>query len=285
MILSTQGLALKADAAIDLQLHTIFSDGKWTPTALIDYLQAEGFSLAAITDHDRADIAAELQKVAVKKQFPLLVAVEISSMWQGKLTDFLCYGFDPHDDDNALVALSQDIAARQYANTTLIIGNLRNDGYTISDDELSAAIAKPSSQQVTELVDLVRRHKPDDTPIGNILIGAGFAYATAEPAQVVQAAHQSDAICILAHPGGDEGFVRYDADLLDQLRAEAPIDGLEAHYPKHTPDQTQLFLDYAQQHDLLVSSGSDSHSIDKPPIKYNAQLSRKLLERLGIKVN
>jgi 3',5'-nucleoside bisphosphate phosphatase len=43
-----------------------------------------------------------------------------------------------------------------------------------------------------------------------------------------------------------------------------------------------MYLDYARQHDLLTSSGSDSHGPDKKPIKYQAELSRKLLERLGI---
>ena len=115
MKLSTENLILSSDDVIDLQLHTENSDGQWTAEALLDYLLAEGFALAAITDHDRADIASDLQKIAIGKQLPLLVAVEISSMWKGNLVDFLCYGFDP--DDNALLALSTDVAQRQYANT------------------------------------------------------------------------------------------------------------------------------------------------------------------------
>ena len=38
---------LAADAAIDLQLHTIYSDGTWTPEQLLDYLVNEQFGLAA----------------------------------------------------------------------------------------------------------------------------------------------------------------------------------------------------------------------------------------------
>ena len=94
MNLSTTGLRLTANSAIDLQLHTTHSDGRWTDEQLLDYLIAEGFSLAAITDHDRVDIARGLQKVAADKQFPLLVAVEMSAMWQGQLTDLLCYGLE-----------------------------------------------------------------------------------------------------------------------------------------------------------------------------------------------
>jgi hypothetical protein len=72
--------------------------------------------------------------------------------------------------------------------------------------------------------------------------------------------------------------------LLNQLRQEVPIDGLEVYYPVHTPAQTAMYLNYAQKHNLLVSSGSDSHRPDKPPIKYRADLSRNLLERVGIQI-
>ena len=43
MNLSTTGLSLAADAAIDLHLHTIHSDGTWTPEQLLDYLVGEQF--------------------------------------------------------------------------------------------------------------------------------------------------------------------------------------------------------------------------------------------------
>ncbi|MEO1290311.1 MAG: hypothetical protein AAFV93_21375, partial [Chloroflexota bacterium] len=148
MKLSTDNLALAHDAVIDLQLHTNNSDGQWTAEALIDYLISEGFGLAAITDHDRADIASDLQSLAIAKQFPLLVAVEISSMWQGELTDFLCYGFNP--TDNALLALSEEVAQRQYENTRLVVENLRKNDYAISEDDLVSALAKPSCQQLIQ---------------------------------------------------------------------------------------------------------------------------------------
>src|SRR6188474_3052020 len=97
MPLSTAGLTLAPDAAIDLQLHTTYSDGTWTPEALIDHLMAGGFGLAAITDHDRTDHIAALQALAITKGLPLLVATEISTTWRGEMTDVLCFGFNPEN--------------------------------------------------------------------------------------------------------------------------------------------------------------------------------------------
>ena len=65
----TPHLVLAPDAAIDLQLHTIYSNGTWTPEQLIEYLVSERFGLVAVTDHDRVDTVASLQQRAAKKSF------------------------------------------------------------------------------------------------------------------------------------------------------------------------------------------------------------------------
>src|SRR5258708_21564144 len=92
-------VVLAADATIDLQMHTTFSDGTWMPEQLIDYLVSEQFGLVAITDHDRVDTAATLQHLAPEKQRPLLTAVEMRTSCTDELTDTLSYEVAP--DRNA----------------------------------------------------------------------------------------------------------------------------------------------------------------------------------------
>lgn len=284
MNFSTTGLRLAADAAIDLHLHTTHSDGRWTPESLLDHLHREQFGLAAITDHDRADTVATIQYLALDKHLPVLVAVEMSSKWQGELVDLLCFGFDP--DQNALTHLAQDVLRRQQENTRQVYENIQRQGYTLSPDALPAILAKPGMEQPHALVALLKEHGYGlgEPSAGRIVLAAGCAFATNDPAAIVEAAHRSGAVCLLAHPGRGDGFVTYDVELLDQFRQEAPIDGLEVDYPLHTPAQTAMFREYARRHRLLTSAGSDSHGPDKPPIKYQAESSRGLLERVGIQV-
>jgi predicted metal-dependent phosphoesterase TrpH len=220
MNLSTTGLSLTADAVVDLHLHTTYSDGCWTPEPLLDHLRREGFSLAAIADHDRADTATTIQQLALDKYLPVLVAVEMSTTWKGEMVDLLCFGFEA--DRTALNDLAQGLLRRQQENTRQVCDNLQRQGYAFPPDALSAIL--------------------------------------------------------------EDGFVTFDVELLDQFRQEASIDGLEVYYPLHTPAQTEMYREYAQRHRLLTSAGSDSHGPDKPPIKYRAELSRSLLERVGIQV-
>ncbi len=277
-------LTLAADAAIDLQMHTTYSDGVWTPEQLLDYLAAEGFGLGAITDHDRADTAATLQQLAQEKRLPLLTAVEMSTSWRGELTDVLCYGFDPAK--NELSVLAQGVWRRQTENTREICENLGKKGIALPPDEREALLRQPSARQPQALLDLLRKYGYGTGEIspGQMIDEVGFCWATNELAAVVEAAHRSGGVCLIAHPGRGGDYTRFDALLLDELRQETPIDGFEVYYPAHSAEQIAMYLDYARQHDLLTSSGSDSHGPEKKPIKYQATLSRRLLERLGIEI-
>jgi predicted metal-dependent phosphoesterase TrpH len=297
---STTDLVLAPEAAIDLHLHTTYSDGKWTPEQLLDYLVQEQFGLAAITDHDRVDTVTALQQLALDKHQPVLVGAEMTTVWQDKtaplrqdpmsglpeMTDLLCFGFDP--GPNALNDLAQDLLRRQQENTREVYENLQRKGYAFSEspDELAALLATPSPDQPHALAALVKKHGygTGQPSAGRIILEAGCIFATNDLAAAVEAAHQSGAVCILAHPGHGDGFVTYDVQMLDKLRQEIPIDGLEVYHPVHTPEQTAMYLEYAQQQHLLISSGSDSHKPEKPPIKYPAELSRALLERVGIQI-
>ena len=279
---------LPADAAIDLQLHTTLSDGTWTPEQLLDYLVRERFGLAAITDHERTDTAATLQRLAEERQFPLLVAAEITASWKGEPTDVLCFGFDL--GQTALQELAEDIMHRQSENTRQVCANLAKRGITLPDDACEALLREPSAQQPHALIALLEKHSygTGEPSAVDLVFAAGFSLQNRDIADVVEATHHSGGVCLIAHPGRGEEYTCYDAQLLDELREQVPIDGLEVYYPAHTPEQIAVYLGYAEAHHLLTSSGSDSHGPEKKPVqypvKYPAAWSRALLERLGFQL-
>lgn len=277
-------MQISANAHIDLQLHTIHSDGKWTPEDLIEHLLREGFSVAAITDHDRVDIVPMLQEIARGKGFMLLPAVEMSTNWRGQWVDLLCFGVPEHE--SPLHALGAALLHRQRQNTLETVQAMVAQGYALADEEVQPILAAPAVQQPFRLVDLIKAHGYDsaERSAGRLLVEAGLKQLTQALGPVVEAAHQSGALALIAHPGNSDPYITFDEALLDELRAEIPIDGIEVHHPVHSPEQVARYQAYAEKHCLLTSAGSDSHAPEKAPIPYPAASSRSLLERLGVQV-
>ncbi len=282
----TAPLSIQPDAAVDLHMHTTYSDGRWPAQQLIDYLVAENFDLVAVTDHDRVDKVAEIQALGSAKGLPILAGVELSTEWQGKLAHMLCYGFDPAN--NQLGALTEKVVRLQRENTYEVNEVLRRRGYEFPRQEELLAKNGSTLQRPADNIMLLREHGyAASWQDGLSLISeAGFRSILADMAEAVEAVHSSGAVCLIAHPGRQErGFTFYDPALLDQLRAEVPIDGIEVYHPYHNPDVVEAYLEYVREHNLLMSTGSDSHcTSSRMPMKYRAETSRRLFERLGITV-
>jgi 3',5'-nucleoside bisphosphate phosphatase len=280
----TTHLALEPSSSIDLHMHTNYSDGRWPAQQLIDYLVAEHFDLVAVTDHDRVDKVAEIQALAAEKHLPVLAGVEMSTQWNGKLAHLLCYGFDPAQ--NYLQAITAQVVQHQLENTQAVNDELKRQRYTFprQGEVLAANNGKLHlpSDNIRLLID--HGYAANHRTGLQIIEKAGFRSILADMGETVDAAHRSGALCLIAHPGRREsGFTFYDTAMLDQLRTTVPIDGIEIYHPYHTPDVIETYLQYVQKHDLLLSTGSDSHSIPgRMPRKHRAEISKKLLERLGI---
>ncbi len=284
MELSTQNLVLEGSSGVDMQMHTTNSDGTWSPEKMIDYLKAQKFGVAAITDHDRVDQTAVIQQLAIEKGQPILVAAEFSTNWRGKSVDVLCFGFDP--DNEPLKALAASVLARQQENSRQVYDYLLKQSYRFEEESnsLESVLKRPSARQPFALADLLASQGLDPTNAWNIVTAGGMLFTTTPIANVVEAIHNSSGVCLIAHPGRGEFWPVFDPQLLDDIRSDVPLDGFEAYYPLHSDEQMAMYVDYAETHNLLVSSGSDSHGKNRDPIQYPAKNTRKLLERLGVEV-
>jgi 3',5'-nucleoside bisphosphate phosphatase len=120
-------LTLAPEAAIDLQMHTTFSDGRWAAVQLLDHVTGEGFALVAITDHERLDTIEKVQRLAAVRGVLVLPAVEMSASWEGQMCDILCFGVRPGPSDLATIADS--MRSRQAENVRAVYAALEAAGY------------------------------------------------------------------------------------------------------------------------------------------------------------
>ncbi len=287
----TTNLTLSPDASVDLHMHTTYSDGRWPAQQLIDFLVSEKFDLVAVTDHDRVDKVSEIQALAAEQGLPVLAAVEMSTEWngevgKGRMGDVLCYGFDP--EQNELAPLTSSIVRRQLENTYEVNEALRKQGYEFPRQEEVLVRNEGKLRFPGDNALLLHEHgyAANWQRAMQMIRTAGYYSVRADMAETVEAVHKSGGVCLIAHPGRREnGFTYYDVELLNQVRAEIPLDGIEVYHPYHSREIIEVFLDYVKKNDLLASAGSDSHCIPgRMPMKHRADICKNLLEHVGITV-
>ena len=282
-------LTLGAADRIDLHLHTLASDGAWTPAALVDHLAGEGFRVAAVADHDTQRSVPEVTRRAARRGIRIIPAVEVTTRWSGRQWHVLVYGIQPNRADpegRAYRSVLADLDAQLLTLAEDSRQRIEADGKPLPSLEeiaggrplwpyhvLTAAIREGHVKNLKEAAELVSR------------LGGGFS--ADEPLdRVVDAAHQAGGITVVAHPGRSDSVGALSPEDLDRMLAEIPIDGLEAHYRTHTDELTALYRRLAAEKGLLISAGSDSHAPHQPvnPRPWRAVWSADLLGRLGITV-
>lgn len=274
------------DDAIDLQIHTVFSDGTWTPHALLDHVRSRGFRAIAVTDHDTAAGADEIERLGEQAGVHVVPGVEATAEWHGRLAHVLCY--TSGSIASPLRDLIGDTVARMEANTRDVFDELRRRGYHFPRlaEVLAATGGEPRRPADNATLLMAHGHAPNRDEALSMIAEAGYRIASAPLDDIVAAAHNAGAVAILAHPGREGGEIEaYPPALLAEFVGEIDLDGIEAYYPLHTSDQSAAYARLADEKHLLVSAGSDSHGPSgRLPVAYPASLARALLARVGMKV-
>src|SRR5688572_5097474 len=94
----------RAHGRADLHLHTIHSDGNYTPAQVVDLARRSGLSAIAITDHDTLDGIAPAERAA-ETLLEVIPGVEITAEYRGREFHLLGYFFDR---DNAPLRAALD---------------------------------------------------------------------------------------------------------------------------------------------------------------------------------
>ena len=76
-------IQVTSDTPIDLQMHTTYSDGRWSAEQLFDYLAEVGFGLVAVTDHDCIETVASIQHVEMVQTDPEVASINLGYRFIG----------------------------------------------------------------------------------------------------------------------------------------------------------------------------------------------------------
>ena len=217
-------------------------------------------AVLAITDHDTVGAHAEAIAAGERLGMRVIPGIEISALSpQGKEVHVLGYGVVPTDDDvRERIVVLRDV---REARARGMVAKLAGLGIQVSYERI---------KEIAGDAMIGRPH------VAKVLLEAGFVSSIQEafdkylaegkpgfvphdgltPPEAVQLIHRAHGAAVLAHPALFNGNL---SELLTEMLA-AGLDGIEAFYPMHRPDQTAQYLALAQHHGLVVTGGSDFHS-------------------------
>lgn len=246
----------------DLHIHSHYSDGTMAPAEILAAAEAGGLSLIALTDHNRLEGSRELRALCRGTGIRMVPAVELDSLDGGSNIHILGYGADL--DDPAFCAFVRRSQACLERVSRTLIERMGCDWPGISLEEygrfrynrkkggwkaLHYLLGKGAAGNLKEAVGLYARY---NCPMA---VG-GFPSVAA----VCSAIHAAGGRAVLAHPG--ESLVYADIRAFErelERFAGLGLDGVECHYPTHSPEVTRACVRLCDEGNLLITSGSDCH--------------------------
>lgn len=246
-----------------MHTHSIFSDGFFTPTEILEKAYNKGIRMLALTDHDTVDGIPEFLRESKKyAELNVLIGCEVSS----KFTD---------DADVHVLALNIKDTDKisKYANGTndlrrervkQSIKILQNNGYDIDyeRDITKKDFGALTDRDITDI--LINKGIMNDRKEAKALVTkGGLAYCPMyslfpNVIDTVNTINDSGAISVLAHPHtlklNDEDLIAYIKNLVDN-----GLQGIECYHSNSTLEQTEFYCKLAKKFNLIITGGSDHH--------------------------
>lgn len=246
---------------IELHCHSTASDGRLTPTQLIELARDRDVTTLALTDHDTLRGVAEAASAGVQCGVRVIPGIEISSLFEAsREAHVLGYGMRPSDE--ATRATIDSLQPLRVSRARAILTKLDALGAPVSFEAVAALagdgmIGRPHIARAL----VAAGHVPDfQTAFDRFLAEGEPAFVPNDaltPAQAVELIHAAHGVAVLAHPCIFMG--RFEALFTSML--EAGLDGIEVFHPENPPDARPALLERARRHGLLVTGGSDFHGL------------------------
>lgn len=132
---------------VDLHTHSTFSDGRYTPTQLVEEAAAKGITVLSITDRDSWNGVAEAKAAAEKHGIKIITGVELGSQVNGESVHILAYHVDTNNQ--ALHDKMDEMRHGRERRLFKILEKLDNLGYHIeveACDPKNRAVGRPRGQ-------------------------------------------------------------------------------------------------------------------------------------------
>ena len=277
--MESQRDSLRHPYPVDLQAHSICSDGTDTPQELIAKAAALGIQVLAVTDHDSVLGVADALKYGAKAGIHVLPAVEFSTARdrENDFRDFdiIGYGIDPASP--TLLATLNRLKESRIEQKSRQVERLQSYGvYVPVEEVLALAGGVPGRPHIAQIA---LKYNPDRFSSLNDVFQQYLASDAENSTNVprsfilsvidaIELTHEAGGKAVLAHPG----IYRRIRSLEESLArlTDFGLDGIEIHYPyadegrDSTDRPIECFAELAVRFGLFQTGGSDYHGERKP---------------------
>jgi predicted metal-dependent phosphoesterase TrpH len=264
----------------DLHVHTIHSDGTYTPEQLVKEGLSRGISALGIVDHDTTEGLSEALAKAQGTDLEIIPGVELTAQYENQEIHILGYFLDYRNKEllEKLKLMRQNRIERVYK----IVDNLKELGLQLNPEVVFAISGKATVGRmhiaralvkeglVGSTAEAFRKYIGDKSPAYVL----GFRLSVLEAIKLIQ---HAGGVAVLAHP-----YMLHDDELIAEF-AGYGLDGIEVYYPEHSQAMVNFYLDLAKKLNLLVTGGTDFHGSAKPDIKLGMiKIPLELVEKLRL---
>ena len=250
-------------AQVDLHLHTTCSDGRLTPTQLVELLAERGLRVVAITDHDSTEGLAPAFEAARRfPQLAIIPGIELSTDIPGNEIHVLGYFIRYADAD--FQQTLREFRDGRVGRAREMVSKLAALGVPVDWERVlqladGGSVGRPHIAQA--MVEKGYITYPQEA-FTQYLGRNGSAYAERPkltPAEAVGMITGVGGLPVLAHPREVDDV----ESMLPELKA-AGLVGMEVYYGTYPPSDVEAMEAMAARHGLIPCGGSDYHALDTP---------------------
>ena len=258
----------------EIHMHSIFSDGEFSPAELIDIAQKRNVTLLSLTDHDTFDGIPGFLKAADGTGIEAFPGIEITVKFHDFNIHLLAYFKDYESIDSELLDRVKDMTEIRERRMRELIKRVNG----VIPEKFRDSIDFDNVKKAAEGV-LARPHLAREMVRLGIVLNSNQAFErylvkynvqreNLDAATAISLIRQSKGVPVMAHPGErsyslicpEKGRKKENAPVLLEELKEMGLLGLECHYPyQERMGTVQYFIDLANKYDLIVTGSRDFH--------------------------
>ena len=241
----------------NLHLHSVYSDGVYTPRELCEKAKALGYGAIALTDHDTSAGYEQLKKAADELGLEHIVGVEFTGEAFGESFHIVALDFDPSQKEiaNHISRLRQNALNKAKAKFEALSGtkpfssitwqdvlSSSPNGATFCNEQIFAALSKRGLFRQEDFWSHFFIYKAMRVTYDRLPIDTSAEH-------VISLIKNAGGIAILAHPHGQTDYL--------PMLYNLGLSGVECDHPELSEADKKAARVFAERHSLYISGGTD----------------------------